>query len=102
MPKTLMSGSKTRLIDRTLINQGKDDVRHKGAQSSSFKSKLLSLIFSALVSGDCGNVKLGDARFVSVASPEVLNMANSVDDVDDVYSGSTWNGGGRCTLHPNA
>jgi len=86
MPKTLMSGSKTRLIDRTLINQDKDDVRHRGAQSSSFKSKLLSLIFSALVSGDCGNVKLGDARFVSVASPEVLNMANSVDDVDDQFA----------------
>ena len=39
-----------------------------------------------MTTGDCGSVKLGDARFVSVASPEVLNMANGVDDVDDQFA----------------
>ena len=86
------------LIDGIPNHQGKDDVRHRGTETSSFKSKLLSLVFSALISGDCSNVKLGDARFINVASPSVLAMPNGIDDSDDQFASFLFGLWSCCSL----
>ena len=57
-------------------NQGCDSKRCMAPQESSLRSKLLSLMFSALVSG---NVDASQACFVNIASPEVLQIANGYD-----------------------
>ena len=65
-----------RLTEGIPNNQGNDYKGAQGYREPSLKSKLLSLIFSALVSG---NVDASQACFVNIASPEVLQIANGYD-----------------------